>query len=112
MAGLTYRCPYTGYRVQWLAEEVSQEAEIYQPVNCIVCQQIHYVTVMLQLAECSAKATIEGASPQRCPGSYRCARRGYARDVCVVRQMSAFRGIRCLSSGRRAWAMTFGPGGG
>jgi hypothetical protein len=44
MAQLTYRCPYTGYRVQWLAEEVlSEEAETYQPVNCIVCQQIHYL---------------------------------------------------------------------
>jgi hypothetical protein len=44
MAPLTYRCPHTGYHVQWLAEEVlGLETETYQPVNCIVCQQIHYV---------------------------------------------------------------------
>ncbi len=45
MALFTYRCPYTGYRVQWLAEEVlGADAETYEPVNCIVCQQIHYVS--------------------------------------------------------------------
>jgi hypothetical protein len=45
MAPFLFRCPNTGQRVQgWAAEEVSpDQADIYETVTCIACQQVHLV---------------------------------------------------------------------
>jgi hypothetical protein len=45
MALFLFRCPNTGQRVQgWAAEEVSpDQADIYETVTCIACQQVHLV---------------------------------------------------------------------
>lgn len=44
MPPFMYRCPNTGYRVQgFVAEEVSNDADTYETVTCIVCQQVHLV---------------------------------------------------------------------
>jgi hypothetical protein len=39
-----YRCPNTGYRVQgFSAEEISDGADVYETVTCLVCKQSHLV---------------------------------------------------------------------
>jgi hypothetical protein len=45
MAPFLYRCPNTGFNVQgWRADEVSpDEANSYESVTCIACQQLHLV---------------------------------------------------------------------
>ncbi len=45
MPAFLFRCPNTGLNVQgWSAEEVSaDEANTYQTVTCIACQQTHLV---------------------------------------------------------------------
>jgi hypothetical protein len=45
MAPFLYRCPNTGLSVQgWRADEVSpDEADSYEAVTCIACQQLHLV---------------------------------------------------------------------
>ena len=43
MAPFLYRCPNTGYRVQgFVAEDVS-DPDTYEPVTCVMCQQVHLV---------------------------------------------------------------------
>ena len=39
------RCPNTGFNVQgWIAEAVENgDAERYETVSCLVCQQLHLV---------------------------------------------------------------------
>jgi hypothetical protein len=44
MLPFTYRCPNTGYRVQsFSAVEVSDNANIYTSVTCIICQRVQLV---------------------------------------------------------------------
>jgi hypothetical protein len=45
MAPFLYRCPNTGFNVQgWRADEVSpDDANSYESVTCIACQQLHLV---------------------------------------------------------------------
>lgn len=44
MPPFLYRCPNTGYRVQgFVAEEVSDKPDSYEPVTCIACQRTHLV---------------------------------------------------------------------
>ena len=44
MAAFIYRCPNTGLRIQaWAAEEVAQDEDVYEPVTCLMCQQVHLV---------------------------------------------------------------------
>ncbi len=44
MPPFMYRCPNTGYRVQgFAAEEISENAETFEPVTCLLCQQLHLV---------------------------------------------------------------------
>jgi hypothetical protein len=45
MAAFVFRCPNTGFNVQgWSAYEVSgDEADTYETVTCIACQQTHLV---------------------------------------------------------------------
>jgi hypothetical protein len=44
MLPFLYRCPNTGYRVQgFVAEEVSEDSEVYETVTCNACQQVHLV---------------------------------------------------------------------
>ena len=44
MAAFIYRCPNTGLRIQaWEAEEVTEDENTYQPVTCVMCQQVHLV---------------------------------------------------------------------
>jgi len=39
-----YRCPKTGYRVQgFVAEEISEDHHVYEPVTCPACRQVHHV---------------------------------------------------------------------
>jgi hypothetical protein len=44
MLAFLYRCPNTGYRVQhFVAEEVSEDSEVYEAVTCNACQRVHFV---------------------------------------------------------------------
>jgi hypothetical protein len=44
MAALIYRCPVTGLNVQaWLADDASEEGEVYETVTCLACTQVHLV---------------------------------------------------------------------
>ncbi len=44
MPPFMYRCPNTGYRVQgFSAEEISDGADVYETVTCLVCKQSHLV---------------------------------------------------------------------
>jgi hypothetical protein len=44
MPPFPYRCPNTGLRVQgFIAEEVQDDTDRYEPINCLACQQVHYV---------------------------------------------------------------------
>ena len=44
MSLFLYRCPNTGYRVQGvIAEDVSDAAEDFRAITCLVCQRVHYV---------------------------------------------------------------------
>jgi hypothetical protein len=44
MAGYTYLCPSTRIPVQaFTAEAITANANIYEPVTCIMCQKVHYV---------------------------------------------------------------------
>jgi hypothetical protein len=44
MAAFVYRCPNTRVRIQALAAEaIMDDADTYQPVACVMCQQVHLV---------------------------------------------------------------------
>ncbi len=44
MAPFLYRCPNTGLRAQgFVAEDVSDDADTYESVTCLACQQVHLV---------------------------------------------------------------------
>jgi hypothetical protein len=44
MATLVFRCPFTSQRVQgWSAEDVSDDRDIYLPVECVACRCVHHV---------------------------------------------------------------------
>lgn len=45
MAPFIYRCPNTGLRIQALftAEEIAEDENAYEPVTCVMCQQVHLV---------------------------------------------------------------------
>ena len=44
MATFIYRCPTTGLNVQgWLAAEPPADEAIYEPVKCLLCNQMHFV---------------------------------------------------------------------
>ena len=47
MAPFIYRCPNTGLRIQaWAAEEVTEDEDAYEPVTCVMCQQVHLVNAV------------------------------------------------------------------
>ena len=47
MAPFVYRCPNTGLRIQaWAAEEVTEDEDAYEPVTCVMCQQVHLVNAV------------------------------------------------------------------
>ena len=44
MRPFIYRCPNTGLRIQALAaEEITEHEDTYEPVTCVMCQQVHLV---------------------------------------------------------------------
>ena len=44
MAAFIYRCPNTRLRIQAMAtEEITENADTYQPVTCVMCQEVHLV---------------------------------------------------------------------
>lgn len=44
MATFLFRCPNTGHKVQgFVAEDVSDDADTYEPVTCLICKQVHLV---------------------------------------------------------------------
>lgn len=44
MPPFLYRCPNIGRRVQgFVAEEVSDDADTYELITCLACQQVHLV---------------------------------------------------------------------
>jgi hypothetical protein len=44
MAAFIYRCPKTRVRIQALAAEaIADDADTYQLVACVLCQQVHLV---------------------------------------------------------------------
>jgi hypothetical protein len=44
MALFLFRCPFTNRRVQgWSAEDVSDDGDIYLPVECVACRRVHHV---------------------------------------------------------------------
>jgi hypothetical protein len=44
MAGFIYRCPNTKLRIQaFVADEIAENTETYEPVACVMCRQIHHV---------------------------------------------------------------------
>jgi hypothetical protein len=45
MRPFIYRCPNTGLRIQALAaaEEITEDENAYEPVNCVMCLQVHLV---------------------------------------------------------------------
>ncbi len=44
MPPFLYRCPNIGRRVQgFVAEEVSDDADTYESITCLACQQVHLV---------------------------------------------------------------------
>ena len=44
MTPFLYRCPNTGFRVQgYSAEQISDDADTYEAITCLVCQQVHLV---------------------------------------------------------------------
>jgi len=44
MPPFLYRCPNTGYRVQgFFAVEDVSDPDNYEPVPCMICQQVHLV---------------------------------------------------------------------
>jgi hypothetical protein len=44
MATILFRCPNTNQNVQaWLADEPPQEGDLFLPVQCLACRQVHHV---------------------------------------------------------------------
>jgi hypothetical protein len=44
MPAFLSRCPNTGFRIQgYSPEQASDDENVYQPVTCIMCRQIHLV---------------------------------------------------------------------
>ena len=44
MATFIYRCPTTGLNVQgWLAAEPPADEATYEPVKCLLCNQMNFV---------------------------------------------------------------------
>ena len=44
MAAFIYRCPNTRVRIQALAAKaITDDADTYQPVACVMCRQVHLV---------------------------------------------------------------------
>jgi hypothetical protein len=45
MAAFIYRCPNTGLRIQALSttEKSAEDENAYEPVTCVMCQQVHLV---------------------------------------------------------------------
>jgi len=45
MAIVVYRCPNTGFRVQGYTvdETVPSDHDVYEPVTCLACKQVHRV---------------------------------------------------------------------
>jgi hypothetical protein len=44
MATFIFRCPFTSQRVQgWSAEGVSDDGDVYLPVECAACRGVHHV---------------------------------------------------------------------
>ena len=44
MAAFIYRCPHTKLRVQgFVANEITENTNTYEPVTCIMCQKVHHV---------------------------------------------------------------------
>jgi hypothetical protein len=62
MAAFIYRCPHTKLRVQgFVANEITENTNTYEPVTCIMCRQLHHVNPFTRkvLSEDS------GAAPQQ-----------------------------------------------
>jgi hypothetical protein len=44
MAPVLFRCTNTGFRVQaYLPEQTSDDENLYVPVDCLVCKQVHLI---------------------------------------------------------------------
>ena len=45
MPPFLYRCPDTGFRVQgYSPEQTSDDANTFEPVTCIACNQVHWIS--------------------------------------------------------------------
>ena len=46
MAGITFRCPITGFHVHaWIEGEDSEANHTYKSVTCAACQRVHLVNL-------------------------------------------------------------------
>jgi len=45
MTTLIFRCPITGFHVEGFRPEQTSDEDLYEPVNCIVCDGIHMVNL-------------------------------------------------------------------
>jgi hypothetical protein len=44
MSGFIYECPNTRLRIQaFIADDVTEDADLYVPVTCVMCRQVHHV---------------------------------------------------------------------
>jgi hypothetical protein len=44
MGGFIYQCPNTRLRIQaFMADDVTENANVYVPVTCVMCRQVHHV---------------------------------------------------------------------
>jgi hypothetical protein len=61
-----YRCPFSGYRVQgFVAEDTSEDGQIYEPVTCPVCHQIHHVNPHTGIVLGEKAAALRPDSPSK-----------------------------------------------
>ena len=46
-SAFVYRCPNTGLRIQAIAaaEEITDDEHTFEPVTCVMCQQVHVVNL-------------------------------------------------------------------
>jgi len=45
MTTFFYRCPTTGFRAEGFRPEQTSDNDLYEPVNCIVCDGIHMINL-------------------------------------------------------------------
>jgi hypothetical protein len=88
-----FRCPNTGFRVQvYLPEQASDDENLFAPVDCLVCKQVHLVDPARREVLGRDRASVRSHSPMmraRCSRAAECAHKLMRRRLATSDQFSA-----------------------